>query len=62
VSFLLDLKENGKHVGLLATTDLELAERFGRVLAAAGFAVTAKHQPDAAEFSIRKNEGGSGAN
>ena len=61
MSFLLDVKERGKPVALLSTTDLALAERFTKILTAAGFSVTAKHQPAAVEVNI-KGEGGGAAN
>jgi hypothetical protein len=59
-SFMLDVGEGGMHVALVATHNLEFAERLMKLLRANGFSVRLLHQPASVKLKEEK-EGGGGA-
>jgi hypothetical protein len=57
VSFLLDVRESGKHVALATTLDMNVAERLAKAIRAAGYTVVLTHLPAAVKIAERKDDG-----
>lgn len=56
MSFLLDVKENGKHVFVGSAFEWDVADRIRKTLIDAGFVVTLKQQPAAVELKDSRDE------